>query len=139
MKCGTLSSSALFDPVLSPGFRLDASFGLSLGAIEQGRIDVLRQCFDDLFCRPSQAKEWWNNFRKCKTWAEAEDHLLWVYGIKRASKAQLPKAFRQGMCALLRSLLSNNLQQLEAESQTAQVQIQQLKAILESKATTTEI
>ncbi len=130
-----LSSATFFDPVLNPGYRLDEAFGLSLGAIEQGRIDMLRQCFDDLFSRPAQAREWWNSFRKCKTWDEAEDHLLCVYGIKRASKAQLPKVFRQGMSALLRSLLSDNLQQLKAESQTIQVRIQQLKTLLETPET----
>jgi len=135
VKCGTISSATFFDPVLNPGYRLDASFGLSLGAIEQGRIDMLRQCFDDLFSRPAQAREWWNSFRKCKAWDEAEDHLLCVYGIKRASKAQLPMVFRQGMSALLRSLLSDNLQQLKAESQTIQVRIQQLKTLLETPET----
>lgn len=135
MKCGAISSATFFDPGLNPGYRLDASLGLSLGAIEQGRIDMLRQCFDGLFSRPAQAREWWNDFRNCTTWDEAEDRLLWVYGIKRASKAKLPKVFRQGMSALLRSLLSDNLQQLKVESQTTQVRIQQLKTLLETPET----
>jgi hypothetical protein len=134
MKCGVVSSATLFGPNLNPGHRIDASFGLSLGAIESGRIDVLRSCFDDLFTRPAYAKDWWCNFRKCKTWEEAEERLLQVYGITGIAKEKLPQKFREGMAALLRELLTENLQELQAESQVTHSRIQQLKVLLEPKS-----
>jgi hypothetical protein len=128
MKCATISSHTFFDPVLNPGRRMDASFGLSLAAIEQGRIDLLRQCFDDLFSRPAQARQWWTRFRQCQSWEEAEQHLLDAYGIKRTTG--LPHAFLEGMRALLRRMLTENLHELEAESSKIQRQVQKLKLLL---------
>ena len=66
MRCGVVSSSVLFDRNLNPGLRLDASFGLCLGAIDQGRIDVLRACFKSLFTQERYGKVWAENFKRGK-------------------------------------------------------------------------
>jgi len=132
MKFAVVSSTTLFDPTINPGMRFDAAFGISLAAIEQGRIDLLRECFDDLFSETSRLK-WWTNFRKCKTWDEAEKHLLWAYGREQIDRAKLPVTFREGMRKLLQTLLTENLQKLETERTTLQGQIEQLQTMLNQK------
>ena len=113
MKNVVISSSSIFNPILNPGKRLDAAFCMSLGAIEQGRLDLLRECFDGMFYRTQKRKEWWVSFRKATTFEEAEKILLHEYGVK--PNRDLPPKFKDGMRALLRQLLSETLIELQAQ------------------------
>jgi hypothetical protein len=131
MRSSVISSSTWFDKELNPSMRLDASHGISLAAIEQGNLDLLRQCFDYLFMRPCHARDWQHTFRKCKTRDEAANKLLAVYGIQSCAKAKIPAKFRAGMFALLQRLLSHNIEQLKREAALIEQQVEQLNRLLE--------
>lgn len=113
MKSVVISSSSLFSPILNPGKRLDAAFCMSLGAVEQGRLELLRECFDGMFYRTQKRKEWWASFRKATTFEEAEKILLHEYGVK--PNKDLPPKFKAGMRALLKQLLTETLTELQAQ------------------------
>lgn len=130
-KYAVISSKTLFDPVLNPAGRIDVPYGISLAAIEQGRIDLLKECFTTLFSRKQAADEWYKGLKKCKTWEEAEDHLLSAYLYRRVvDKTKLPDKFREGMKQLLRRMLADNLQLLMEDKRSIELQIEDIKKML---------
>ena len=129
MKYAIVSSCCLFDPYLNPGLRLDTALGLSVTAIERGNPEMLRDCFDKLFSRPSQAIQWQKEFRKCKSWQEAERHLFKVY-VKTIEIQSLPARFKQGGRDMLKQLLQENLKGLRDEQVQLTNQVENLEKIL---------
>ena len=127
ISCGTISSTALFDPTINPGHRLDARYGLGLAAIEEGRLELLRELFDGLIKSLKQGA-WWERFRKAKSFQQAEETLLYNYGIKNVPN--LPGKFRKGMRVLLRQLLKEEIELLSKRQAEMVEQAKQLRQIL---------
>jgi hypothetical protein len=126
MKHAIISSVTLFNSALNPGCRIDAAMGISLAALEQGNLDLLRSMFKHLFRSEAKGREWEANFKKVQTRQEAFDLVLEAFGVKTTGNGPdgikvlarliaLPPQFTEGLNRLVDRLLTERVEKLKEE------------------------